>query len=100
MPHTPQGANGHWEWDGHATRRTVNPSNQDVILRGVWRWVKEEEAKQAPLANATISQVVEWHRPKVTIKQNNTHAIDRILRKVIIGSVIITALSIIVLISL
>lgn len=94
MPHTPQGANGHWEWDGNTTAKYRSTEGQEWLLKGAWRWVRAEAKKQTPLANATVSQIVEWHRPKVAMKPTEGHAIDGILHKVIIASAIIITLSI------
>tara|TARA_R100000234_G_C4961501_1_gene161997 strand:- start:49 stop:378 length:330 start_codon:yes stop_codon:yes gene_type:complete len=93
MPLVPHGAKGYWEWDGHATTRTINASGE-IWLRGKWNWIQAQAEEQKPLANATVSQIVEWHRPKMVIKPNNTHAVDYVLCKVAIASAIVIGLSV------
>ena len=47
MPHTPQGANGQWQWDGHTTARHRNVDGSEWLLKGAWRWVQEQKKVQA-----------------------------------------------------
>ena len=48
MPHTPQGANGQWQWDGHTTARHRNVDGSEWLLKGAWRWVQEQKKVQGP----------------------------------------------------
>ena len=60
MPHVPQGANGHWRWDGHTTARYRNIDGSEWLLKGAWRWVQEQQqvqkASQAPVPVAMIAK--------------------------------------------
>lgn len=63
MPHTPQGANGQWQWDGHTTARHRNVDGSEWLLKGAWRWVQEQKKVQAPQAKQPIVIVSNQLKP-------------------------------------
>ena len=63
MPHTPQGANGQWQWDGHTTARHRNVDGSEWLLKGAWRWVQEQKKVQAPQAKQPITMIAKQFKP-------------------------------------
>ena len=90
MPHLPQGANGKWVWDGHTTARQRSVDGQEWLLKGAWRWVQAQKKAQAPLAAASVSQIVEFHRPKIKPRD---FSVERSIKAVIIASSVIVAIT-------
>ena len=63
MPHTPQGANGQWQWDGHTTARHRNVDGSEWLLKGAWRWGQEQKKVQAPQAKQPITMIAKQFKP-------------------------------------
>ena len=63
MPHTPQGANGQWMWDGHTTSKHRSVDGSEWLLKGAWRWVQEQKKVQAPQAKQPITMIAKQLKP-------------------------------------
>ena len=86
MPHTPEGANGKWVWDGHTTARHQSIDGGEWLLKGAWRWVQVEKKAQAPLAKAPISAIVKAHKPTIADNHKINKAFNNLF--VVCGSII------------
>ena len=73
MPHTPQGANGQWMWDGHTTSKHRSVDGSEWLLKGAWRWVQEQKKVQAPQAKQPIAMIAKQFKPTL----NENHKIDK-----------------------
>ena len=63
MPITPQGAKGHWRWDGHTTSKHRSVDGSEWLLKGAWRWVQEQKKVQAPQAKQPITMITKQFKP-------------------------------------
>ena len=86
MPHTPQGANGQWVWDGHTTAKHRNVDGSEWLLKGAWRWVQEQRKVQAVAASKPVNMIAKQFKP--TAMKNDK--LDKALNSLIIlcGSII------------
>tara|TARA_Y100001934_G_scaffold106331_1_gene130706 strand:- start:202 stop:519 length:318 start_codon:yes stop_codon:yes gene_type:complete len=73
MPHTPEGANGQWEWDGHTLARQRSVDGNEWLLRGAWRWVQEQKKVQAVQAHKPINVIAKQLKPM----PNENHKIEK-----------------------
>ena len=78
MPHTPQGANGEWVWDGHTTARHVSADGHEWILRGAWRWRQAAKEQDAFTKEASVEQIVAHFKPEVKAIKVKSQTPERI----------------------
>ena len=93
MPHTPQGANGEWVWDEHTTARHVSADGHEWILRGAWRWQQVIQKQDAFTENASVKQIVEFHKPIKKI-ETKSFAAEKAGKALLVATAIITVLTI------
>ena len=91
MPHTPQGANGKWVWDGHTTARHVSADVHEWILKGAWRWQQVIQKQDAITKNASVKQIVEFHKPTKEI-ETKSFAAEKAGKVLLVATAIITVL--------
>ena len=96
MPHTPQGANGQWVWDGHTTSKHRGVDGNEWLLKGAWRWVQEQRKVQAVAASKPVNIIAKQFKP--TPMKNNK--LDKALNSLIILGGSIIAITLITLIAL
>ena len=93
MPRTPKGVNGEWVWDGYTTARHVSADGHEWILRGAWRWQQAIQKQDAFTKDASVKQIVEFHKPTKKI-ETKSFAAEKAGKALLVATAIITALTI------
>ena len=96
MPHTPEGANGQWEWDGHTLARQRSVDGNEWLLRGAWRWVQEQKKVQAVQAHKPINVIAKQLKPM----PNENHKIEKAFNALFILGGSITLITLLILTAL
>ena len=94
MPHTPQGANGQWMWDGPTTAKHRSPDGQEWVLKGAWRWVQEQHKVQAVAASKPVDMIAKQFKPTPTQDNKIEKAFYNLF--IICGAIIAIALTLII----
>jgi hypothetical protein len=96
MPHTPQGANGQWMWDGHTTSKHRSVDGSEWLLKGAWRWVQQQKKVQAPQAKQPIAMIAKQFKPTL----NENHKIEKAFNALFILGGSITLITLLILTAL
>tara|TARA_B100001939_G_scaffold347923_1_gene371360 strand:- start:2256 stop:2573 length:318 start_codon:yes stop_codon:yes gene_type:complete len=96
MPHTPQGANGQWIWDGHTTSKHRTVDGDEWLLKGAWRWVQEQKKVQTVQAHKPISVIAKQLKPM----PNENHKIEKAFNALFILGGSITLITLLILTAL
>lgn len=91
MPATPQSANGYWEWDANTTAKHRSPDGQEWLLKGAWRWQQAIQKQEAFTKNASVKQIVEFHKPTKEI-ETKSFAAEKAGKALLVATAIITVL--------
>ena len=94
MPHTPQGANGQWMWDGDTPAKHPSPARQEWVLKGAWRWVQEQRKVQAVAASKPVNVIAKQFKPTPTQDNKIEKAFYNLF--IICGAIIAIALTLII----
>jgi len=100
MPITPQGARGYWEWDADTTARHRSTDGQEWLLKGAWRWRQTVQRQDAFTKNATVKQIVQFHKPIRKEIETKSFAAEKAGKALLVVTGIIMALTAVAILSI